>query len=109
MFLDERLKAIYEEKISKNGVDLLSTAEQGMFEIIDTCFGELPPPNSIKKFRVVLKQVNNSYKLFKKQYDKVGILREDAFERCCWSSIKDKPKARYLFEKLGFKVPSDEL
>ena len=109
MFLDERLKAIYEEKISKNGVDLLSTAKQGVFEIIDTCFGELPPPNSIKNFRVALKQVNNSYKLFKKQYDKVGILREDAFERCCWSCIKDDPNARNFFEELGFKVPSDEL
>lgn len=48
MFLDERLKAIYEEKISRDGVNLLSTTEQGVFEIIDTCRGELPPPSEVR-------------------------------------------------------------
>lgn len=107
MFLDERLKAIYEEKISSDGIRLMSTTEQGVFEIIDTCCGELPSPTEVRSYLVALKRVNNSYKLFKKQYDKVGLLREDAFERYCWDKIKDKPKSRQLFKELGWKVPSD--
>lgn len=106
MFLDERLKAIYEEKISSDGINLLSTTEQGVFEIIDTCRGELPP-SEVRSFLIALKRVNNSYKLFKKQYDKVAILREDAFERYCWGKIKDNTKSRQLFKELGWKVPSD--
>lgn len=107
MFLDERLKAIYEEKISSDGIRLLSTTEQGVFEIMDACRGELPPPTEVRSYLIALKRVNNSYKLFKKQYDKVAILREDAFERYCWSIIKDNPKSRQFFKELGWKVPSD--
>lgn len=107
MFLDERLKAIYEEKISSDGVTLMSTTKQGVFEIIDTCRSELPPPSEVKSYLIALKRVNNSYKLFKKQCDKVAILREDAFERYCWKKIKDNPKSRQLFKELGWKVPSN--
>lgn len=107
MFLDERLKAIYEEKISSDGVNLLSTTKQGVFEIIDTCRGELPSPMEVKSYIIAMKRVNNSYKLFKKQYDKIAILREDAFERYCWNKIKDNPKSHQLFKELGWKVPSD--
>lgn len=107
MFLDERLKAIYEEKISSDGVTLMSTTEQGVFEIIDTCRGELPSPMEVKSYIIAMKRVNNSYKLFKKQYDKVGLLREDAFERYCWDKIKDNPKSRQFFKELGWKVPND--
>ena len=106
MFLDERLKAIYEEKISSDGVTLMSTTGQGVFEIIDTCRGELPPPSEVRSYLIAMKRVNNSYKLFKKQYDKVEILREDAFERYCWDKIKDNPKSLQLFKELGWKVPS---
>ena len=106
MFLDEKLKAIYEEKISSDGVTLMSTIEQGVFEIIDTCRGELPPLKEVKSYIIAMKRVNNSYKLFKKQYDKVGLLREDAFERYCWNIIKADPKSRQFFKELGWKVPN---
>lgn len=107
MFLDEKLKAIYKEKISNDGVTLMSTAKQGVFEIIDTCCGELPPPTEVKQYIIAMKRVNNSYKLFKKQCDKAGLLREDAFERYCWYKIKDYPESRQFFKELGWKVPND--
>lgn len=107
MFLDERLKAIYEEKISSDGVTLMNTAKQGVFEIIDTFHGELPSSMEVKSYIIAMKRVNNSYKLFKKQCDKGGLLREDAFERYCWNIIKDNPNSRQFFKELGWKVPSE--
>lgn len=107
MFLDERLKTIYEEKISNDGVTLMSTTKQGVLEIIKTCCSELPSPIEVKPFIIAMKRVNNSYKLFKKQCDSIGLLREDAFEQYCWDIIKNGPKPRQFFEELGWKVPND--
>lgn len=107
MFLDEKLKAIYESKIYNGKEVLYDTLVEGCNEIVATCVKELPDPNLVREYIVALKRVNYSYKLFNKQHDVANVLKENAFELYCWSRISDDKKAKAFFKQLGWKVPTN--
>ena len=108
MFLDEKLKAIYESKIfDSETLSLKDTLFEGIKEIVNTCTTDLPDVREVgmEQFIIDLKRTNNSYKLFVKKHDVAGALREEAFEQLVWNQINADDSAPQFFKKLGWKVP----
>ena len=116
MFLDEKLKKIYDEEIVRPGGPRLEFYDhwtEGIINLINTCLRDMPPlkTQSEKEAITNFRRVNNSFKLFQKKYDIWHIFRQDSFEDFVRQSLENAQKSpnqiSKLFKALGWKYPTE--
>ena len=108
MFLDEKLGEIYDKFLPNAEAVNFTKIDLTVRSILSALTSELLSPKDEQAYLIALKRANNSFKLFRKQNDRFGIFKENAFELFCWNRIKHKfDVAKLIFKRLGRKIPSD--